>query len=146
MSGRSWIVATAEQRVDLRDLAGSADREEADRARAILLSLDGWTGDRIAAAFCVQPHSVRHWRWIFGREGVAGLRARKTPGPEPVKARAALSVIEEVLAPGVSERPNWTLPRLAEEIEKRTGKRISKSRLSVVLKKGALPGAGRGTR
>jgi transposase len=131
MSGRSWIVATAEQRAALRGLAGSSDREEADRARAVLLSLDGWTSERIASAFCVQPDSVRHWRWIFGREGVAGLRARTAPGPDPVKARAALSVIEEVLAPGVSERPNWTLPRLADEIEKRTGKRISKSRLSV---------------
>ena len=111
----------------------------------MLLSLAGWTSARIAAAFCVQPDSVRHWRWIFGREGVAGLRARTAPGPDPKKARAALSVIEAVLAPGVSERPNWTLPRLADEIEKRTGERISKSRLSVVLKKGALPGVGRGT-
>jgi hypothetical protein len=62
MSGRSWIVASAEQCVELRDLAGSDDREEADRARAILLSLDGWTSDRIALAFCVQPDSMRHWR------------------------------------------------------------------------------------
>jgi transposase len=145
ISGRSWIVATPEQRGELRDLAGSSDREEADRARAILLSLDGWASDRVASAFCVQPDSVRHWRWIFGREGVAGLRARTAPGPAPVKARAALSVIEEVLAPGVSDRPNGTLPRLADEIEKRTGERISKSRLSVVLKKGASPGAGRAT-
>ena len=111
-----------------------------------MLSLDGWTSERIAAAFCVQADSVRHWRWIFGRAGVAGLRARKAPGPEPKKARAALRVIEELLAPGVSERPNWTLPRLADEIAKRTGERISKSRLSVVLKKGASPGAGRATR
>lgn len=135
MSGQSWIEATAEQRAELRGLAGSSEREEADRARAILLSLDGWTSERIAAAFCARPDSVRHWRWIFGREGVAGLRARKAPGPEPKKARAALSVIEDLLAPGVSDRPNWTLPRLTDEIEKRTGKRISKSRLSVVLKK-----------
>jgi transposase len=140
MSGRSWIVATAEQRKELGVLAASPTREEADRARAILLSLDGWTSERIAVAFCVQCDSVRHWRWIFGREGVAGLRARKAPGPEPVKARAALSVIEEVLAPEISDRPNWTLPRLADEIEKRTGRRISKSRLSVVLKKGASAG------
>src|SRR5712691_11913895 len=146
MSGQSWIEATAEQRAELRGLAGSSEREEAGRARAILLSLDGWTSERIAAAFCAQPDSVRHWRWIFGREGVAGLRARKAPGPEPVKARAALSVIEDLLAPGVSDRPNWTLPRLADEIEKRTGERISKSRLSVVVKKGASPGAGRATR
>ena len=128
----------AEQRVELRGLAGSSDREEADRARAILLSLEGWTSDRIALAFCVQPDSVRHWRWIFGRDGVAGLRGRKACGPEPVKARAALSVVEEVLAPGVSDRPNWTLPRLADEIEKRTGERISTSRLSVVMRKKIL--------
>jgi transposase len=146
MSGQSWIEATAVERAELRGLAGSSGREEADRARAVLLSLDGWTSERIAAAFCVQADSVRHWRWIFGRAGVAGLRARKAPGPEPKKARAALRVIEELLAPGVSERPNWTLPRLADEIAKRTGERISKSRLSVVLKKGASPGAGRATR
>ena len=156
MMGRSWTVATSEQREELCGLARSSDREEADRARAILLSLEGWTGERgprlvlgpgIAAAFCAQPDSVRHWRWIFGREGVAGLRARKAPGPEPVKARAALSVIEEVLAPDVSDRPNWTLPRLQDEIEKRTGQRISKSRLSVVMrKKGASDGDGHATR
>ena len=144
MSGRSSIEATAEQRAELGALARSSDREEADRARSILLSLEGWTSERIAAAFCAQPDSVRHWRWIFGREGVSGLRARKAPGPK--KARAALSVVEELLAPGVSERPNWTLPRLADEIERRTGERISKSRLSVVLKKGASRGAGRATR
>ena len=55
-------------------------------------SLQGWSGVRIAAAFSVEPDSVRHWRWTFGRDGVAGLRARKAAGPEPVKARAALSV------------------------------------------------------
>ena len=147
MSGRSWIAATPEQCAALRGLAASSDREEADRARAMLLSLEGWTSERIAAAFCVQPDSVRHWCWIFGRDGVAGLRARKAPGPEPVKARAALSVIEEVLAPGISDRPNWTLPRLSDQIEKRTGERISKSRLSVVMrKKGASAGAGPATR
>lgn len=143
MPSRSWISVTAAQREELRALAGSADREEADRARAMLLSVAGWTSARIAAAFCVQPDSVRRWRWIFGREGTAGLRARKAPGRAPVKAAAALRVIEELLAPAVSERPNWTLPRLADAIEQRTGQRLSPSRLSVVMKKGASPGVGR---
>jgi hypothetical protein len=35
MSGRSWIEAKAEQREELRGLAGSSDREEADRARGV---------------------------------------------------------------------------------------------------------------
>lgn len=147
MAGRPRVVATAEQCRELRTLAGSSDRAEADRARAILLSLQGWSSVRIAEAFSVEPDSVRHWRWTFARDGVAGLRARKAPGPEPVKARAALSVVSAVLADEVSDRPNWTLPRLQDEIEARTGERISKSRLSVVMrKKGASAGGGPGTR
>jgi transposase len=147
MAGRSRVVATAEQCAELRTLAGSLDRAEADRARAILLALEGWSSFRIAEAFSVKPDSVRHWRWTFGSEGVSGLRARKASGPEPVKARAALSVVAEVLSGAVSDRPNWTLPRLQDEIEARTGERISKSRLSVVMrKKGAIAGGDRGTR
>ena len=147
MAGRPRVVATVEQREQLRALAGSLDREEADRARAILLSLEGWSSMRIAEAFSVKPDSVRHWRWTFGREGVSGLRARKAPGPEPVKARAALSVVAAVLSGPVADRLNWTLPRLQDEIEARTGERISKSRLSVVMrKKGAFAGGGHGTR
>jgi transposase len=47
----------------------------------------------------------------------------------------------------VADRPNWTLPRLAEEIERCASVEISPSRLSVVLrKKGVLAGGARGTR
>jgi len=47
----------------------------------------------------------------------------------------------------VTDRTNWTLPRLVEEIERREGVRISKSRLSTVLrKKGATASAGPATR
>lgn len=146
MVGRPRVTATAEQRAELEVLARSSDREEADRARGVLLSLEGWSSFRISEAFGVKPDSVRHWRWTFGREGVSGLRARKAPGPEPVKARAALAVAEAVLTQEVCDRPSWTLPRLQAEIATRTGVEISKSRLSVVLrKKGAFAGDGRGT-
>ncbi len=58
MAGRSRVVATAEQCAELRTLAGSLDRAEADRARAILLSLEGWSSFRIAEAFSVKPYRV----------------------------------------------------------------------------------------
>jgi transposase len=80
------------------------------------------------------------------RQGLDALKTRPAPGATPVKAQAALSVAEEVLSIPVADRPNWTLPRLAREIEARTGHRISRSRLSVVLRKrGLFAGAGRGT-
>jgi hypothetical protein len=41
MAGKSPVTATDEQRAALKALAGGADRAEADRARAILLTLGG---------------------------------------------------------------------------------------------------------
>ena len=49
MAGKSLLAASEEQRVALRSLAESRDRGEADRARAVLLTLAGWTSPRIAA-------------------------------------------------------------------------------------------------
>ena len=69
------------------------------------------------------------------------MRASPPPGRSPAKGEWAVAVAEELLAAPVEDRPNWTLPRLQDEIEKRTEVRISKSRLSVVLrKKGAFGG------
>ena len=158
MSGQSPLAASAEQRDGLRRLAVSATRAEAGRARAILLSLSGWKSTAIGEVFgrrklCeqrfrrVREDTVRDWRSTFMREGLAGIERHPAPGCSPVKARAALAVASELLAAPVENRINWTLPRLAEEIERRTGHRISHSRLSVVLrKKGALPTSHHATR
>ena len=134
MAGKSPVVADEDQRRALGGLARSRDRSEADRARAILLTLSGWTSPDIAQAFRVREDTVRLWRSAFMQDGVEALRTRVPPGPAPVKAERALEVAEEVLAAPVADRPNWTLPRLAEEIERRAGLRISRSRLSVVLR------------
>ena len=146
MAGRSPVVASIEQRRELEELSRSRDRGEADRARAILLTLAGWTSLQIAEAFGVREDTVRLWRSAFMEGGVAALRKSVAPGPAPVKAACALVVAEEVLSGPVADRPNWTLPRLADEIEKRSGVRISRSRLSVVLRqRGISAGAGRAT-
>jgi transposase len=140
MSGKSPLVASAEQRDGLRRLAISTNRAEADRARAVLLSLTGWKSAAIGEVFGVREDTVRDWRSTFMRDGVAGIERHPAPGCSPEKAEAALAVANELFAAPVENRINWTLPRLSEEIERRTGHRISHSRLSVVLrKKGASP-------
>jgi len=147
MGCKSVVLASAEQERALVDLGQSRDRSEADRARAILLTLSGWTSGRIAEAFGVREDTVRLWRSDFMKGGVEALRTRMAPGPTPVKATCALAVAQEVLSAPVADRRNWTLPRLVDEIEKRSGVRISPSRLSVVLrKKGVFVGAAPGTR
>jgi len=145
MAGRSPLVATAEQEAGLRVLSRSDVRGEADRARAILLTLQGWTSLEVAEAFGVTPEAVRHWRGWFSERGVDALRASLAPGPSPSKGERALAVARGLLRQPVEDRTNWTLPRLRAEIERQTGAGISAGRLSVLLKKEGSPGAAPGT-
>jgi transposase len=146
MCGRSAVVANSEQRGSLETLARSRDRGEADRARAVLLTLAGWTSPQIAQAFGVRDDTVRLWRSDFMEGGIEALQARTAPGPEPVKSQAALRVAAPLLEQPVADRPNWTIPRLRAEIEAREGIRISRSQLSKALRKKSSAGGDRGTR
>jgi transposase len=147
MAGKSPVTATDEQRAVLKLMAGSADRSQADRARAVLLTLGGWTSGDIAEAFGVREDTVRLWRSEFMSGGVDALRTRVAPGPLPLKAQAALRVAQPLLSAPVADRHNWTLVRLAEEIKTRVGVTISRSQLSKVLrKKGGFASDDRGTR
>jgi transposase len=142
MAGHPRVESSAEQLLALQELARSDRRDEADRARAIVLSVNGWTSGQIARAFGVTPDSVRRWRSWFAAEGVDGLRAGERLGREPVKSEAAAAVAATVLTAPVADRPNWTLPRLQAEIARQRDLSISKSQLSKALKKTATDGAG----
>jgi transposase len=130
VSGKSRVTANVEQRAALSVLATSRDRGEADRARAVLLTLSGWTSPRIAEAFGVREDTVRLWRGDFVRGGVDALKARTAPGPEPVKSAVALRVVTPLLEEPVADTTNWTIARLRAEIEAREGVRISRSGLA----------------
>ena len=117
MAGKSPVTATDAQCVVLKAMAGGSDRPQADRARAILLTVSGWTSVRIAEAFGVREDTVRQWRSDFMVGGAEALAASVAAGPTPVKAEAALRVAGPLLEAPVADRPNWTLARLAEEIK-----------------------------
>lgn len=147
MAGKSPVTATDAQCAVLRSMAGGLDRAQADRARAILLTVSGWTSARIAEAFGVREDTVRLWRSDFMAGGVEALATSVAAGPAPVKAEAALRVAGPLLEAPVADRPNWTLARLQEEIKAREGVSISRSQLSKVLrKKGGSASGGRDTR
>jgi hypothetical protein len=86
MAGKSPVTASDEQRGGLLALADSRDRGEADRARAVLLTLAGWTSSKIAEAFGVREDTVRLWRSDLHRRRCRGAedqhRARPASGEE----------------------------------------------------------------
>ena len=71
MAGKSPVTASDEQRAGLLALGDSRDRGEADRARAVLLTLAGWTSSKIAEAFGVREDTVRLWRSDFSPPAVS---------------------------------------------------------------------------
>ncbi len=95
MAGKSKVRATQEDRDALRALSCSSDRGEADRSRAMLLTLEGWTSCRIAKAFGVREDTVRQWRSDFMKGGIDALKTRKASGPIADKIdQTALRVAE----------------------------------------------------
>src|SRR5215204_6699863 len=98
MAGKSPVTVDEEQRSALIALSHSRDRGEADRARAILRTLSGWTSGQIAEAFGVREDTVRVWRSAFMRGGLEAVKKSVAPGPPPVKAEWALAVAEQVLS------------------------------------------------
>jgi transposase len=147
MGGRSPIRANEEEQCALRGLARSAQRGEADRARAILLTLEGLRAEDIAHGLSVNVSTVREWRGLYARGGVDALRYLPRSGGRPGTAgRQALSVAKEILAEDVSHDGHWTLPRLCAEIERRGGGRVSQPWLSVLLRKKDIAGGARATR
>ena len=146
MAGKSPVKANDEQIAALEALAGSRDRGEADRARAILLTLAGWTSARIAEVFRVREDTVRFWRGDFARGGVEEVKASLYAGPPPVKTEAALRVCVPLLEAPVANRPNWTIPRLIAEIKRVERVAIGPSQLSKALRKKTSGGGGPGTR
>ena len=95
MAGKSPVVASEEQKAELRRLSVSRDRGEADRARALLLTLSGWTSPRIAEAFGVREDTVRQWRSDFARGGVEALKTNPASGPAPVSSEATATLRSE---------------------------------------------------
>jgi transposase len=105
-SGKVSGYGEREQRGGLLALADSRDRGEAGRARAVLLTLAGWTSSKTAEAFGVREDTVRLLRSDSTTGGIAVLKTSIAPGQPPVKSEAALRVITPLLEEPVADRRN----------------------------------------
>src|SRR3982751_5659434 len=140
MPGKSKLTADAAERATLLGLSKSEQRGEADRARAILLTLEGRTAEEIAAVLGVHVSTVRNWRGYFAHGGVAGLRRRPRPGQQAKIGPHAGAIAAAILNEDTRHDGGWTLPRLCAEIARRGGPTISPRWLSHQLRQRGLCG------
>src|SRR3954470_13062091 len=140
MPGKSQLTADAAERAALRGLTKSEHRGEADRARAILLTLAGRSAGEIAAALGVHVSTVHNWRGYFAHSGVAGLRRRTAPGRQAIIGPHAGAIAAAILSEDTRHDCGWTLGRLSAEIARRGGPAISPRWLSHQLRQRGLCG------
>src|SRR5919106_4563239 len=145
MPGKSTLTADAAEQATLRALSKSEHRGEADRARAILLTLEGRRAEEIAATLGGHISTVRSWRGYFAHGGVMGLRRRQRPGQQAKIGPHAGAIAAAILNEDTRHAGGWTLPRLCPEIARRGGPAISARWLSHQLRQRGLPGGGRAT-
>src|ERR1044071_5225340 len=145
MPGKSKLMADAAEQAALRNLSRSEHRSEADRARAILLTLTGQRSEEIAAALGVHVSTVHNWRGYFAHGGVAGLRRRPRPGQQATIGPHAGAIAAAILNDDVRHDGGWTLPRLCAEIARRGGPAISPRWLSHQLRQRGLSSVARAT-
>ena len=145
MPGKSTLTADAAEQAALRALSKSEQRGEADRARAILLTLEGRRAEEIAAVLGVHISTVHNWRGYFVHGGVAGLRRRTAPGRQATIGPHAGAIAAAILSEDTRHDGGWTLGRLSAEITRRGGPAISPRWLSHQLRQGGLPSVARAT-
>src|SRR3954466_7833155 len=145
MPGKSKLTAAAAEQAMLRDLSKSEHRGEADRARAILLTLEGRRAEDIATVLGVHVSTVRNWQGYFAHGGVAGLRRRQRPGQQAKIGPHAGAIAAAILDEDTRHDGGWTLGRLCAEIARRGRPTISPRWLSHQLRQRGLPGGGRVT-
>jgi transposase len=143
MPGKSKLIADTAERAALRNLSRSEHRSEADRARAILLTLKGQRAEEIAATLGVHISTVHNWRGYFAHGGVAGLRRRTAPGRQATIGPHAGAIAAAILNEDMRHDGGWTLGRLCAEIARRGGPAISPRWLSHQLRQRGLPSVAR---
>jgi hypothetical protein len=126
IAGKSRVVAGDEQRAALSALAGSRDRGEADRGRAVLLTLAGWTSCLVSgfdgAILSSDSKDALMGEVLHGcattREAVRraiqhsqeSLKASIAPGPRSRRARACASAVRNCPRP-CEKKFRWRRPR-----------------------------------
>src|SRR3954453_8873797 len=145
MAGKSKLTADAAEQAALRALSRSEHRGEADRGRAILLTLEGRKAEEIAAVLGLHVSTVRNWRGYFAHGGVAGLRRRHSPGQQATIGPHAGALAAAILNEDTRHDGVLTLGRLCAEIARRGGPAISPRWLSHQLRQRGLPSGARAT-
>ncbi len=129
------IVSTEEQRAELlmMDRSQKLERRYAERAKVILLSLEGLTLDEISKQTGLTRKVVNKWRSRFREQGIEGLKdAPRSGKPVTISPETRALVVQKACEKPTGGYTNWSQARIAKEIG------ISQGMVNRILKEASL--------
>jgi transposase len=112
--------------------------EVRQRAVAIRLLATGEKYTEVAGRLAVQPGTIRKWFQRFRQDGLEGLANRSRGRPKRKADQVYCQALEEAIqhGPGNYGYPfaAWTIERLRDHLEMKTGTYLSSSRLRMVIR------------
>jgi transposase len=103
--------------LEARLRAPTTEQRDVLRARIVLLAGEGRSTHSIATAVGTMPRTVSLWRGRFARQGLAGLRDKPRPGPEPkYNAETGRRIVAVLERPPPAGFARWTGPLIAAEL------------------------------
>jgi transposase len=116
---------------------GSAEVLEARRRWAVRLLQQGYGDREVARLIGCSPSSVTRWKEVVRKSGMEGLAAKRHPGPRPRLSESQKEKLVELLLEGPKahgcRNDLWTLPRVAQVIEKHFGVRYHPAHVWKIL-------------
>lgn len=93
------------------------ERRLSDRAKIILLSLEGKTFDEICSELNTSPPVVNKWRKRFKEHGLTGLFDKARSGkPSKISSQTRAEVLELAKSKGEDGYTNWSQRRIAKKL------------------------------
>lgn len=120
-----------EQTKELRELMKTANEPVRRRVHAVLLSSRRYSVDQIADIYEVDRDTVSRWLESWESDGTNGLHDGEGRGRKP-----SLTEKEQKQAIKIVEQDPRSSKRSLNKVEEKTGKKVSRSTLKRILKKG----------
>lgn len=118
---------------------GSPKELERRRLWAMALLEQGHAQVEIARMLGVTAGAVSQWKKAYQAKGTKGIAAKRHPGPVPGLSGKAQKQLERILLKGARKQGYrtelWTLPRIAEVIQRRFGVSYHPSSVWHILRK-----------
>ena len=127
-----------QERARLEKYRGQSSSENSEKVLMVIMSAEGHSPIKIAAALKRNPHTVRKWLKQYDKEGTGGLQRQYSPGRPNDARKQVRSAIEEIIEKSPVEfdyqESLWTVSLMVHYLNRQKNLTVSEDTVLRALK------------